>query len=63
MIGNISAFLFPCIIGALMGLIVLNYWHALRCESADEHDESEYYVKALEKRLAMAEYESSLNDQ
>ena len=46
-----------------MGLIVLNYWHALRCESADEHDESEYYVKALEKRLAMAEYESSLNDQ
>ena len=57
-----SGLVFPCILGAIIGLIVLNYRHSLRCENAIEHDETEDFVNALERRLATAELMGASND-
>jgi hypothetical protein len=54
--------IFPCFCGAIIGLIVLNYWHALRCENDGMHDANDDYFTAMERRLKRAEYESQLND-
>ena len=58
----LSQLMLPIILGMIMGLLVFNFMHALSCENADEHDESEYFVQALDRRLKMAEMESMGND-
>lgn len=58
----LSQLMLPIILGMIMGLLVFNFRHALSCENADEHDESEYFVQALDRRLQMAERESMGND-
>ena len=59
---GMSGLVFPCILGAIIGLIVLNYRHSLRCENAVEHDETEDFMNALERRLAAAEQMGASND-
>ena len=59
---SMSALAFPCILGAIIGLIVLNYRHSLRCENALEHDETDDFMGALERRMEVAERESASND-
>ena len=43
----LSQLMLPIILGMIMGLLVFNFMHALSCENADEHDESEYFVQAF----------------
>jgi hypothetical protein len=57
-----SALAFPCLLGAIIGLIVLNYRHSLRCENALKHDEADDFMRALERRMEVAERESASND-
>lgn len=54
---SLSGLAFPCILGAIIGLVVLNFRHSLRCENAVEHDVTEEFIEALQRRLELAESE------
>jgi hypothetical protein len=44
-----------CLVGAAVGLVVLNYRHALYCKNAESHDNTELYLDSLQRRLVIAE--------
>jgi hypothetical protein len=44
-----------CLLGVVVGLFGLNYWHASRCGGTKSADELETYVEGINKRLLQAE--------
>jgi hypothetical protein len=44
-----------CLLGVVVGLLGLNYWHTSKCISSKTPDEMEIYIEGIAKRLLQAE--------
>ena len=44
-----------CMLGVVVGLLGLNYWHTTGCANSKSPDEMEIYLEGIAKRLLQAE--------
>lgn len=44
-----------CLLGVVIGLLGLNYWHTSKCTSSKTPDEMEIYIEGITRRLLQAE--------
>lgn len=49
------AVLAACMIGVVVGLLGLNYWHTSGCANSRSPDEMEIYIEGISRRLLQAE--------
>jgi hypothetical protein len=50
-----------CLLGVVVGLLGLNYWHTSKCISSKTPDEMEIYIEGIAKRLLQAESQVHLS--
>lgn len=50
-----------CMIGVGVGVFVLNFWHASRCNGSAASDHTDKYIEAIQKRLLQAESQNIKN--
>jgi H+/Cl- antiporter ClcA len=48
-----------CLLGIVVGLFGLNYWHTTRCADSKSPDEMEVYIEGINRRLLQAESQVS----
>ena len=44
-----------CLMGVVVGLLGLNYWHTTKCANSKTPNEMELYVDGISRRLLQAE--------
>jgi flagellar basal body-associated protein FliL len=47
--------LVACLLGVVVGLFGLNFWHMAKCADSKSPDEIEAYVEGINRRLLQAE--------